>query len=145
MALFDIFKKKKKEEGKREEKKAVKDVPKKPVEKKAKEVARPKPAKQVKRRATTHAYRILKMPHVSEKATDLIGKNKYVFKVLPGANKTEVKRVIEDLFGVDVLGVRIVNIPRRKRRLGKIEGWRGGYKKAIVRVKEGQKIEVLPR
>jgi len=43
------------------------------------------------------------------------------------------------------LGVKIINLPPKKRRLGKIRGWRKGYKKAIVRIKEGQKIEVLPR
>ena len=72
-------------------------------------------------------------------------KYQYIFKVWPRANKTEIKKAIEDVFGVEVKGVRIVNIPKKKRRLGRIEGFRKGYKKAIVKIKEGQKIEVLPR
>lgn len=91
------------------------------------------------------AYRILETPHVTEKATDFIAKNKYVFKVFPQANKVEIKKAIESFYGVDVLNVKIINIPPKKRRLGKQKGWREGYKKAIVRIKEGQKIEVLPR
>jgi len=143
MAILDIFKKKKPkeekiEEKKREKKKEIKEVKaEKPV---ASET--PKIKKEVK---ISEAYRILKTPHVTEKATDLVGKNQYVFKIWPRANKTEVRKTIEDLFDVDVLGVRIINVPKKKRRLGRIEGFRKGYKKAIVRIKEGQKIEVLPR
>lgn len=91
------------------------------------------------------AYRILKAPHVTEKATDLTKKNQYVFKVCPKANKTEIKKAIEDLYEVDVASVKIINVPPKKRRLGRISGWRKGYKKAIIQIKEGQKIEVLPR
>lgn len=91
------------------------------------------------------AYKVLRRPHITEKATDLAGQNQYIFEVFRGVNKIEVKKAIEDVYGVDVMGVKIVNIPKKKRRLGKTEGWRQGYKKAIVKIKEGQKIEVLPR
>ncbi|OIP74767.1 MAG: 50S ribosomal protein L23 [Parcubacteria group bacterium CG2_30_36_18] len=91
------------------------------------------------------AYKILRTPHITEKATDLVKKNQYVFKVFPEANKTEIKKAIEDLYGVDVESVKTINIPRKKRRLGRIKGWRKGYKKAIVKIKEGQKIEVMPK
>ncbi|MBZ9573074.1 50S ribosomal protein L23 [Patescibacteria group bacterium] len=91
------------------------------------------------------AYRVLKAPQVTEKATALTGKNQYVFKVWPGANKVEIKKAVKDLYGVEVLSVKIIKVPRKKRRLGRISGWRKGYKKAIVKIKEGQKIEVLPR
>jgi len=46
---------------------------------------------------------------------------------------------------VDVVSVRVITVKGRKRRLGKIKGWTKGYKKAIVRIKKGQKIEILPR
>lgn len=88
---------------------------------------------------------ILKSLHITEKATDLVKKNQYVFRVVPKANKTEIKKAIESLYGVDVLNVKIINIPKKQRRLGKQIGWRKGYKKTIVKIKEGQKIEVLPR
>jgi len=91
------------------------------------------------------AWRVLKTPHVTEKAAALFEKNQYVFKVWPRTNKTEIGKAIEDIYGVDVLSVRIIKVPRKQRRLGKVQGWRKGYKKAIIKIKEGQKIEVLPR
>lgn len=144
MAFLNIFKKKK-PEGKKPGKKKVekKEKPEKeaktekPVEKKS-----PKPKKIVK---VGEAYKILKEPHVTEKATDLTKKNQYIFKVFPRANKTEVKKAIEDVFGVKVISVRIINVPKKKRRLGKWEGVRSGYKKAIVKTKKGQKIDLLQR
>lgn len=90
-------------------------------------------------------WRILAKPHITEKATDLVGKNQYVFEVFPKAGKTEIKKAVESLYGVNVTGVGIVNIPRRKIRVGRTMGFKGGYKKAIVRIKSGQKIEVLQR
>lgn len=129
MALFDIFKKKRKPEKEKVEKK---------VEKKP-EIVKPK------KKVPGEAWRVLELPHVTEKATDLGKEDKYLFKVLPGANKIEIKKAIKGLYGVDVIDVKIINIPRRKRRLGKQMGWKKGYKKAIVKIKKGQKIEILPR
>jgi len=145
MALFDIFKKKKKVEEKKKEikKKEIKKKVKKPavpVKEIKKPAVRPQPQK-----TSAIAYRVLKMPQVTEKATDLTKKNQYVFRVFRETNKKEIKKTIEDLYGVDVLNVKIINIPAKQRRLGRSKGWRQAYKKAIVRVKEGQKIEVLPR
>jgi len=91
------------------------------------------------------SYKILKGPHITEKAGDLTEKNQYVFKIFPRANKIGVKKAIEDTYGVDVVSIKIINVPKKKRRLGKIQGTRPGYKKAIVKIKKGQKIEVLPR
>ena len=58
-------------------------------------------------------------------------------------NKTEVKKSVEGIYGVDVLSVNIIRIPAKKRRLGRTEGFRKAYKKAVVTIKEGQKIEIL--
>lgn len=88
---------------------------------------------------------ILKKPHITEKATDLAQENQYVFEVYPGANKIEIKKAIEKLYKVNVLDVRIIKVPPKKRRMRRTPGWKKGYKKAIVKIKEGQKIEVLPR
>ncbi len=139
MGLFDFFKKKEKEIKKPEEKK----IEKKEVKKK--EEARPLPKAKPKKETSRIAYRVLESPHVTEKATALVEENKYVFKVLPRANKIEVKKAVEDLYGVDVVGVAIINVPKRQRRLGRQKGWRKGYKKAIVEIRKGQKIEILPR
>ncbi|MBU0476554.1 50S ribosomal protein L23 [Patescibacteria group bacterium] len=163
MAFLDIFKDKKRKA--RSWKKTVKEVKKTPevkVEKKAKKkpdlsIDGPKKrktekkaeikveSKKTKARISLRAWRVLKEPHITEKATNLEKENKYIFKVWPRINKIEVKKAIEDLYGVDVASIRIIRIPRKKRRLGKTSGWRKEYRKAIVKVKEGQKIELLPR
>jgi large subunit ribosomal protein L23 len=85
----------------------------------------------------------VKKPHISEKASYLAEENQYVFEVLPNFNKNEIKKTVEGIYGVKVLSVNIVKIPHKKRRLGKTQGFRKAYKKAIVRIKEGQKIEIL--
>ncbi len=139
MTAFDFLKKKKPKE------KPAEPVKKPKEETSIEKVAKAKPITAKKEARVLDAYRILKSPHITEKATDLAEKNQYTFKLWPRAGKTEVKKSIEGLYGVDVLSVKIINIPRKKRRTGKISGWRAGCKKAIVRVKEGQKIEVLPR
>lgn len=90
-------------------------------------------------------HEILHSPHITEKATDATEMNKYVFKVGPKANKIEVKKAVESFYGVDVTDVNIVNIHRKRIRVGRNMGWTNAYKKAIVSVKEGQKIEILPR
>ncbi|MFH0792364.1 MAG: 50S ribosomal protein L23 [bacterium] len=91
------------------------------------------------------AYRVLMAPILTEKSTDQAENNQYVFKVAPDTTKNEVKKAVEVTYNVDVLAVNIANIPRKKRRIGKHIGWRQGYKKAVVTVKEGQKIEIIAR
>lgn len=129
MALLDILKRKKRKLA--------------PKSKLAEKPSAPIKPKEVK--GSGLAAKVLKEPRVTEKATDLAGRNQYVFKVWPRANKTEVKKAVEELYGVNVLNVNIINIPAKRKRLGRIEGWGGGYKKAVVKIAEGQKIEVLPR
>lgn len=152
MALLDIFKKKKLKEykssfrpspSKKGSEKEVKK-PEKPVIRK-KAVVKKKPVLKEGKKSGGRAYQILKTPHVTEKATSLTSKNQYVFKVWPRSNKIEVRKAVEDVFGVDVVSVKIINVMEKKRRLGKVKGFRSGYKKAIVRLKEGQKIEILSR
>ena len=155
MPLLDIFKRKKikkeKERIKPEVKPKVIEKPKgekipeaKPTRVKTTTRQPRSPAERAPKRVG-EAWRVLKTPQVTEKATGLVGQNQYVFKVWPRANKVETKKVIEDLYGVDVISVKIIKVPRKRRRLGRISGWRKGYKKAIVKIKEGQKIEVLLR
>lgn len=146
MTALNIFKKKKEEKKKEtgvpekvEVPKEEKEAPEAVVVKKEKKPVR---AKKVR---TSEIWRILKKPHVTEKATELAKKGQYIFKVFNSVNKKEVREAIEGLYGVNVESVKIINVGPRKRRLGKIEGLKKGYKKAIVRLEEGQKIEVLPR
>ena len=154
-ALFDFLKKKDATEKAREGKKtpakrkqpktekAVKrDEKKEPaVQEPKKEVAKMTSVKQKK----THgfSYDIVKEPHISEKGSILSEKNQYIFRTIDGANKTEIKKAIEGIYGVDVLSVNIVKIPAKKRRLGRTQGYRKGYTKAFIKIKEGQKIEII--
>ncbi len=133
MVLGNIFKKKKTEKKKIEKKEIGKTKEKIIVPEKERKLI------------VSEAYRVLRGPQVTEKATLLAKGNQYVFKVWPTAGKTGIKRAVKDLYGVDVLSVKIIKVPAKRRRFGKIEGWRKGYKKAIVKIKEGQKIEIMPR
>lgn len=79
-------------------------------------------------------------PVITEKSSAMGAENKYVFKVLPDANKIEIKNVIEKNFKVDVINIRTINVFGKKKRLGRFIGRTSDWKKAIVTVKEGQKI-----
>lgn len=87
--------------------------------------------------------KILHSPHMTEKTSSLTEQGKYVFRVFKSANKPEVKKAIEDLYKVKVIQVNIVNLPSKKRSLGRFKGIMPGYKKAIVTLAKDQKIESL--
>ncbi len=140
MGLLDFFKKKKKPSA------VAKATEGKKIEKKVEKRAEAKPEiKRPRKKVSGITYRTLLSAHVTEKATGLEAENKYVFKVLAVANKNEIKKAIENLYGVEVINIKIINIPKKQRRLGKQKGWRKGYKKAVIRIKKGQRIEVMPR
>ena len=69
--------------------------------------------------------------------------NKYIFRVAGCANKKQIGRAIEEMYNVHVTSVNTVNIHRKERVRGTRKGWKSGYKKAIVTVKEGEKIELF--
>ena len=83
-------------------------------------------------------------PIVTEKATLLLEQNKYVFDVLPKANKPAIKAAIEDLFDVTVTKVNTLRLPRKQRRVGKFVGYKPQYKRAIVTLQEGDSIALFP-
>ncbi len=85
---------------------------------------------------------ILSKAHVSEKSTDLAGEGFYTFRTDRLANKREIKEEVERKYKVNVVSVRIINIPSKKRRVGRTEGTKKGYKKAVVKVKKGQSIDL---
>lgn len=91
----------------------------------------------------TKYLEIVKAPVITEKAANL-GQNegKYVFKVDPKANKTEIKQAIEKLFNVKVEEVRTINVKPKKRRVGRYAGLTNRSKKAVVTLAEGQSIEL---
>ncbi len=92
----------------------------------------------------TKYYEIIKAPIITEQSTKLIeGQNKYTFKVDQKANKVEIKKAIEKIFNVKVLSVNTVNVLPKFKRMGKYEGYKSAYKKAIVKLEEGQKIDAF--
>lgn len=99
-------------------------------------------AKKVTKKEFSEAHRILKKPVITEKSTNLNAwHNQYVFAVMPQVNKNEIKKAIQDLYGVKVERVNIINVPGKVRRLGRHEGFHSGYKKAIITLAKGEKIE----
>ena len=148
MALLDFLKKKDEAEkakktAKKTEKVSVAKTEEKKTEKKAekKESSAKTSSKPVK--TGKFSYEAIKQPHISEKASYLSEKDQYTFEVSPSFNKTEIKNTVEGIYGVNVLSVNIIKIPAKKRRLGKTQGFRKAYKKAVVKIKEGQKIEII--
>lgn len=89
------------------------------------------------------SHEAIKQPHISEKATYLAEKNQYTFEVLSSYNKKEIKKSVEGIYGVDVLSVNKIKIPAKKRMMGGRRGFKKSYIKAVVKIKEGQKIEIL--
>lgn len=88
-------------------------------------------------------YSIIKRPLFSEKNSRLKANNKYVFEVDRSANKIEIKRAVEEIFQVEVLKVNTINVLGKVRRRGRTSGKRPDWKKAIVTLKEGEKIPIL--
>lgn len=81
-----------------------------------------------------NAYDVILRPVVTERAMDDIADKKYTFKVRKTANKTEVKKAIETIFGVDVEKVNIINVNGKKKRQGMTEGRTADWKKAIIKL-----------
>jgi large subunit ribosomal protein L23 len=80
-------------------------------------------------------------PVVSEKSTFVADKNRqYVFRVADRATKPQIKAAIELMFKIKVDGVTVLNVRGKERRFGKLNGRRRNWKKAYVRLAEGQEI-----
>ncbi len=86
---------------------------------------------------------IIKAPVITEKSTAIASNDKsYVFKVDAKANKSQIKDAIEKIFNVKVESVNTVNVHPKKKRVGRHSGMTNKYKKAIVTLKDGNKIEL---
>jgi large subunit ribosomal protein L23 len=90
-----------------------------------------------------HPGEVLIKPVVSEKSYRQITENRYTFRVHKDAHKTQVRQAVEELFEVRVVGVNIVKMPPKPKRRGVTKGARPGWKKAIVQLKPGDKIEIF--
>jgi large subunit ribosomal protein L23 len=88
------------------------------------------------------AYQIIRRPVVTEKSNRLKeAGNKYTFEVHPDANKTEIKKAIEELFKVKVLNVNTVRLPGKEKRFGMNLSKLSDRKKAVATVRQGDRIE----
>jgi len=86
---------------------------------------------------------ILINPIISEKSVKDKQYNKYSFKVILDSNKSEIKKAIEDKFKIKVNKVNTINVPAKKRKMGRYVGKTSQWKKIIVTVKKGQSIKEL--
>ncbi|PIR97165.1 MAG: 50S ribosomal protein L23 [Candidatus Doudnabacteria bacterium CG10_big_fil_rev_8_21_14_0_10_41_10] len=89
---------------------------------------------------TGDAYKILIKPQITEKATMLATRGKYVFQVHPDFNKAEIKRAIEKVYDVHVRKVNILTISGKARRYGRSVGRTKDWKKAVISVAKGERI-----
>ncbi len=89
-------------------------------------------------------HQIIKKTLITEKSTlARDAANQYNFEVDPRANRIEVLRAVEKLFKVKVLSVRVMNVPGKKKRTGRTIGERRSWKKAIVTLAPGNRIEAI--
>ncbi|MDU2418178.1 50S ribosomal protein L23 [Negativicoccus succinicivorans] len=86
---------------------------------------------------------ILIKPIVTEKSTALMAEGKYTFKVPLNANKYQIRDAVEEIFNVRVAAVSTMRMEGKKKRMGRFEGKRSDWKKAIVTLKEGETIELF--
>ena len=92
----------------------------------------------------SNARDIIVRPLITEKSMKLQeADNKVTFEVARGANKTQVRQAIEEIFNVKVEKVNIVNVRPRTKRVGKYEGTTSAVRKAIVKLAEGHKINLI--
>ena len=139
MGLF----RKKKIEKKKEEKGKEKRTEEKKVEKMDK-VVKVKPAKSAKTevRRFSDVHGVLKRPLVTEKISNMGMYNQYAFCVSSKANKIQIKKAVETYYKVKPVRVNIVNVRGKSVRWGRTQGKTKGWKKAIVTLRAGDKIEL---
>lgn len=91
-------------------------------------------------------YSMIVRPVISEKATMLAEQGKYVFEVAPGANKIQIKQAVEEVFAskkVQVESVNVFQVPGKQRRVGRSVGMSKSWKKAIVTLRPGQRLDLF--
>jgi len=90
------------------------------------------------------AREIVLRPLITEKGTQLkTASNQYLFQVDREANKIQIKKAVEEIWNVRVTDVRTIHMRGKKKRMGRFEGRRPDWKKAVVTLKEGETIELF--
>ena len=91
-----------------------------------------------------HLYEVLRRPLITEKSTVLQAQGKYAFEVAGEASKPQIKQAVEKAFKVEVTAVNVMLVPGRRRRLGRRQKMASpSWKKAVVTLKQGDKIELF--
>lgn len=90
-----------------------------------------------------HRYEVLRFPLITEKTTLLQSQGKYAFEVAREANKQQVREAVEDAFKVKVTKVNMMTVPGKQHRVGRQQVLSPSWKKAIVTLKPGDKIELF--
>ena len=124
---FNLFRRKKKEDAKRETGQKL------------------EAREEKKARVKVFLPGVLRNPHVTEKAGLGAEKGNYVFRVHPQANKGLVRQAVESLYGVQVQSVHLTRKPAKRVRIGRRQRVKPGLKKAVVQLKAGQTIETISR
>ena len=89
-----------------------------------------------------HAAQVIENPYITEKTSALAAHNTYVFRVARRATKNEIVKAIQRMFKVTVMKVNVMNMPGKKVRVGGRAGRVPGFKKAMVTIKDGEKIDI---
>ena len=87
------------------------------------------------------AHDIIIRPVVTEKSSRMMEGNKYTFEVMPAANKIEIRKAIEEVFKVKVSSVHTIKVHSKPKRMGRFLGRTRSWKKAIVTLLPGERIE----
>lgn len=87
------------------------------------------------------AHDIIIRPIITEKSNRLMEGNRYTFEVHKNANKIQIRHAVEEVFKVKVVKVNTINVPSKPKRMGAFQGKTRAWKKAIVCLAEGQRIE----
>ena len=88
---------------------------------------------------------LVKNPIITEKSTNLAKDRKYVFLVERNTTASEAKKVVENVHKVKVISTNVINVKSKARRLGASIGVKPGYKKIVMTLQKGQKLDILPQ
>jgi large subunit ribosomal protein L23 len=88
---------------------------------------------------------VLRSPHISEKTTRVQESNQYVFEVASDATRADIKTAVEELFSVKVEAVNVLNVKGKAKTFKQRAGQRGSWRKAYVRLADGQTIDVMAK
>lgn len=87
--------------------------------------------------------KLIKRPIVTDKTTKLLENNQYCFRVNHKSDKLKIKQAIEYVFNVKVIKINTCHMPRKKRKIGRFQGYKSHYKKAIVKLSSDDKINLF--